>query len=133
MFVKDAPRSYCPRTFSFESAGLAAASNQSGSPLDPERFPVVEHGERQVHPVEELTRRCGCLRWSSPAPPAGRQTVNLGTWMWLDAAMPAEVSVRAMATATGVWSQVTATPQRLGLDPGTSKRCKLVGGCDSRC
>jgi hypothetical protein len=51
--------------------------------------------------------------------PDGVQTVNLPTWVWLDDVAFEPVSVRAELDDYGIWSETTATPTTLTLDPGT--------------
>lgn len=51
--------------------------------------------------------------------PVGTQTVNLPTWVWLDEADFAPVTVEARLDDYGVWARTTATPKELVLDPGT--------------
>ncbi len=51
--------------------------------------------------------------------PAGRQTVNLNTWAWLDKATFKPVSVTASVPALGIFATTTATPTALHLEPGT--------------
>lgn len=51
--------------------------------------------------------------------PAGEQTVNLPTWVWLDGAGIQPVSVTARVPALGMWATTTATPVSVTIDPGT--------------
>lgn len=68
--------------------------------------------------------------------PAGRQTVNLSTWMWLDDAVFRDVAVTASLDQLGLSATTTATPVSLHLEPGTpdatvfpgSGDCPIVGG-----
>lgn len=53
------------------------------------------------------------------AAPAGKSTVNLPTWVWLDKARFKPVSVTASLPGTGLSATTTATPVALHLDPGT--------------
>jgi len=53
------------------------------------------------------------------AAPAGRSTVNLPTWIWLDKATFKTVSVTASLPGTGLWATTTAKPDSLHIDPGT--------------
>ncbi|MDT0342900.1 hypothetical protein RM590_09755 [Streptomyces sp. DSM 44938] len=52
--------------------------------------------------------------------PAGAQTVNLATWIWLDEAEFEPVSVTASLDTYGLWATATATPVALTVDPGTA-------------
>ncbi|WP_328463759.1 hypothetical protein [Streptomyces sp. NBC_00448] len=52
--------------------------------------------------------------------PAGTQTVNLPTWVWMDGADFHPVSVRAYLPDYNVEATTTATPVSLQIDPGTS-------------
>jgi len=68
--------------------------------------------------------------------PAGRSTVNLSTWMWLDDAVFQDVAVTASLDELGLSATTTATPVSLHLDAGTpdatvfpgSGDCPIVGG-----
>ncbi|MFJ2608864.1 hypothetical protein ACIQOU_21050 [Streptomyces sp. NPDC091279] len=51
--------------------------------------------------------------------PAGKSTVNLPTWIWLDKATFKTVSVTASLPGTGLWATTTAKPVSLHIDPGT--------------
>ncbi|OEV23937.1 hypothetical protein AN220_21815, partial [Streptomyces nanshensis] len=54
--------------------------------------------------------------------PAGRQTVNLPTWVWLDEGRYRRLSVRASVDLGGgreIWARTTVEPEALRLDPGT--------------
>ncbi|MDF4250919.1 hypothetical protein [Streptomyces sp. WMMB303] len=54
--------------------------------------------------------------------PAGRQTVNLPTWVWLDEGRYRKLSVRASVDLGGgreIWARTTVVPEALRLDPGT--------------
>ncbi|WP_051950677.1 hypothetical protein [Actinacidiphila yeochonensis] len=52
--------------------------------------------------------------------PAGTQTVNLPTWVWMDGKSFHPVSVRAYLPDYGVEATTTATPVSMHIDPGTS-------------
>ncbi|WP_165985737.1 hypothetical protein [Streptomyces sp. YIM 98790] len=52
-------------------------------------------------------------------PDVGEQKVNLPMWVWLDGARFAPVTVRAELPDYGIWSETTATPVSLRLEPGT--------------
>ncbi|UVN56585.1 hypothetical protein [Streptomyces albus] len=71
--------------------------------------------------------------------PAGRQTVNLPTWVWLDADRYRKLSVTASVDLGGgekIWATTTVTPAALRLSPGTqeattypsSGECRAEGG-----
>jgi len=51
--------------------------------------------------------------------PAGKQTVNLPTWVWTDKGTFKPVSVTAKLPGTGLWATTTAKPVSLHIDPGT--------------
>ncbi|MFE9763206.1 hypothetical protein ACFYPC_01520 [Streptomyces sp. NPDC005808] len=51
--------------------------------------------------------------------PAGKSTVNLPTWAWLDKATFKTVSVTASLAGTGLWATTTAKPVSLHIDPGS--------------
>ncbi|SES38777.1 hypothetical protein SAMN05421870_1261, partial [Streptomyces qinglanensis] len=54
--------------------------------------------------------------------PAGRQTVNLPTWVWLDEGRYKRLSVRAsvdLGAGREIWARTTVEPEALKLDPGT--------------
>ncbi len=53
------------------------------------------------------------------AAPAGKSTVNLPTWIWLDKAAFKPISVTASLPGTGLWATTTAKPVSLHIDPGT--------------
>jgi len=52
--------------------------------------------------------------------PAGVQTVNVPTWVWMDATTFKPVSVRAYLPGQGVEATTTATPVSMRVDPGTA-------------
>ncbi|MBB5934692.1 hypothetical protein FHS42_001739 [Streptomyces zagrosensis] len=52
--------------------------------------------------------------------PAGKQTVNLDTWVWLDKAKFQPVSVTASLPGTGLSATTTAKPVALTIEPGTA-------------
>jgi enoyl reductase len=52
--------------------------------------------------------------------PAGRSTVNLPTWIWLDKATFKKTSVTASLPGTGLSATTTAEPVSLHIDPGTA-------------
>lgn len=52
--------------------------------------------------------------------PAGTQTVNLPTWVWMDGADFHQVSVRAYLPDYNIEATTVATPVSLHIDPGTS-------------
>jgi enoyl reductase len=49
--------------------------------------------------------------------PLGTQKVNLPTWVWLDPQTFAPLTARAELTGYGLWSQTTATPRSLRIEP----------------
>ncbi|WP_431043804.1 hypothetical protein ACQUSR_19200 [Streptomyces sp. P1-3] len=53
--------------------------------------------------------------------PAGKQTVNLPTWIWLDEAKFKPVTVRAELPGTNLWAETTAKPKSLHIEPGTKE------------
>ncbi|MFE0130539.1 hypothetical protein ACFWY6_02915 [Streptomyces sp. NPDC059037] len=53
------------------------------------------------------------------AAPAGKSTVNLPTWIWLNKAKFKKVSVTASLPGTGLSATTTAEPVSLHIDPGT--------------
>jgi hypothetical protein len=52
--------------------------------------------------------------------PAGRSTVNLPTWIWLDKATFKKTSVTASLPGTGLSATTTAEPVSLHIEPGTA-------------
>jgi len=65
------------------------------------------------------------------AAPAGKSTVNLPTWIWLDKATFKTVSVTASLPGTGLWATTTAKPVSLHIDPGTddAQTSPMSGEC----
>lgn len=63
--------------------------------------------------------------------PAGRQTVNLNTWAWLDSSEFKPVAVTASLDELDISATTTATPVALRIQPGTkdSKRFPASGVC----
>ncbi|MER8224090.1 hypothetical protein ABTZ58_26565 [Streptomyces sp. NPDC094143] len=51
--------------------------------------------------------------------PAGKSTVNLPTWIWLDKARFRKLSVTASLPGTGLSATTTAEPVSLRIEPGT--------------
>ncbi|MFE0101259.1 hypothetical protein [Streptomyces sp. NPDC059009] len=63
--------------------------------------------------------------------PKAKSTVNLPTWAWLDKGTFKDVHVRASLPDVGMWSEVTAKPVSLHLNPGTgdAKTYPASGEC----